>query len=181
MAADTTNSAHWGALAEFETAQDIYHACEKVRDAGFKNWDAFTPFPVHGLDGAMGMKDSKLPWIVLVIGLTGTATAITLQYWVHSVEYPLVISGKPFFAAPAYVPIIFELSVLFSAAAAVFGMLGLNGLPRLHHPLFRSKRFERVTDDRFFIAIEAVDPSFDLDKTVAFLKDIGATHVELVE
>ena len=179
MAAKTSRS--WGLLAEFESAQAIYHACAHVRDAGFRDWDAHTPFPVHGLDKAMGLKPTILPWIVLCIGLTGTATAIALQGWVHSIEYPLVISGKPFFALPAYVPIIFELSVLFSAFAAVFGMLGLNRLPMLHHPLFRSRRFERVTDDRFFISIEATDPKFDADRTRQLLEEAGATHVELVE
>lgn len=176
-----SKSNHWGIVGQFETAQAIYHACEEVRDAGFRNWDAHTPFPVHGLDNAMGMPKSKLPWFVLVIGLSGTTTGILLQYWVHSVEYPLLFSGKPFFAWPAYVPVIFELSVLFSAFTCLFGMLALNGLPRLNHPLFGVKAFERVTDDRFFISIEATDPNFDPARTAEFLKKIGATHVELVE
>lgn len=172
---------HWGVLAEFETAQDIFTACEQVRDAGFKKWDAYTPFPVHGLDRAQGLPASRLPWIVLVVGLTGTATAVALQWWVHTKGYPLVISGKPLAAWPAYVPIIFELSVLFSAFAAVLGMLGLNRLPMFNHPLFNSRRFERVTDDRFFIAIESVDPKFDGESTYEFLKGLGASHVEYVE
>ena len=177
----TTKHPHWGVLAEFETVPQIFHACEEVRDAGFKNWDAYTPFPVHGLDKAQGLKDSHLPWIVLVVGLTGLATAVCLQYWVHVHGYPLVISGKPLAAWPAYVPIIFELSVLFSAFAAVFGMLAINKLPRLHHPLFNSQRFERVTDDRFFIAIESTDPKFAGDDTFQFLEGLGASHVEYVE
>jgi hypothetical protein len=171
----------WGLLAEFETAPAIFHACEQVRDAGFARWDAHTPFPVHGLDGAMGLKPSVLPWLVLVLGLTGTTVALSLQYWVHSIEYLIVISGKPYFALPAYVPIMFELSVLFAAFASVFGMLGLNGLPMLNHPLFRSRRFDRVTDDRFFITIEAGDPKYDAQKTAEFLRNIGASHVEVVE
>lgn len=174
-------SKHWGVLAEFESAQAIYHACEQVRDAGFKNWDSYTPFPVHGLDKAQGLKASFLPWIVLPIGLTGTATAIALQWWTHAMAYPLVISSKPFAAWPAYVPIIFELSVLFSAFAAVIGMLAINKLPMFNHPLFNSRRFERVTDDRFFIAIESTDPKFDGDKTFEFLAGLGASHVEYVE
>ncbi len=171
----------WGLLAEFETAQDVYHACEGVRDAGYTKWDAHTPFPVHGLDGAMGLKPSVLPWIVLCMGLTGTTIAVSLQYWVHSVEYLIVISGKPFLAGPAYVPIIFELSVLLSAFGCLFGMLGLNKLPMLNHPLFRSRRFERVTDDRFFISIEATDPRYDADSTAELLRKAGASHVEVVE
>lgn len=178
MAATTK---HWGVLAEFETPQAIYGACEKVRDAGFRKWDAYTPFPVHGLDKAQGLAASKLPWLVLVVGLMGTATAVGLQYWVHTMAYPLVISGKPYAAWPAYVPIIFELSVLFAAFAAVLGMLGINKLPMLHHPLFNSRRFERVTDDRFFIAIESADPKFNPQATFEFLKGLGASHVEYVE
>lgn len=176
-----TKGTRWGVLAEFNTPGEILRACEKVRDAGFTKWDAHTPFPVHGLDGAMGLKLSFLPWIVLVVGLSGTATAIGLQYWVHNVAYELVISGKPFFAGPAYVPIIFELSVLFSAFAAVFGMLMINRLPMYNHPLFSSSRFEAVTDDKFFISIESQDPRFDAEKTSAFLREIGAAHVEFVE
>jgi hypothetical protein len=171
----------WGLLAEFETAAAVFHACEGVRDAGFTRWDAHTPFPVHGLDDAMGLKPTVLPWIVLALGLTGMSIAISLQYWVHSVEYLIVISGKPYLAGPAYVPIIFELSVLFSAFGCVFGMLGLNGLPRLNHPLFRSRRFDRVSDDRFFISIESTDPKFDAQATEALLRKVGATHVEVVE
>ncbi|MCB9507086.1 MAG: DUF3341 domain-containing protein [Myxococcales bacterium] len=181
MGATHTKPTRWGVLAEFSSAQQIYHACEQVRDAGFKKWDAYTPFPVHGLDKAQGLPASFLPWIVLVVGLTGTATAIGLQYWVHAIAYPLVISGKPFAAWPAYVPIIFELSVLFSAFAAVFGMLAINRLPMLNHPLFTSERFGRASDDRFFIAIEATDPKFDADRTTAFLQGLGADHVEFVE
>jgi len=179
--AAAAHSKPWGVLAEFESAQQIFHACERVRDAGFKRWDAYTPFPVHGLDRAQGLKPSFLPWIVLVVGLTGTATAIGLQYWVHSMGYPLVISGKPYAAWPAYVPIIFELSVLFAAFASVFGMLAINRLPTFNHPLFNSARFDRVTDDRFFIAIESTDPKFAGEETSKFLLEIGASHVEFVE
>lgn len=181
MGTETTKNAHWGVLAEFETVPAIFQACEKVRDAGYKKWDAYTPFPIHGLDKAQGLGPSKLPWIVLVVGLTGLTTAVILQYWVHVHGYPLVISGKPLAAWPAYVPIIFELSVLFSAFAAVFGMLAINKLPMLNHPLFNSRRFERVTDDRFFIAIESGDPKFAGDETFQFLQGLGATHVEYVE
>lgn len=180
MATATENAKHWGILAEFETTPSLYHACEDVRDAGYTKWDAHTPFPVHGLDDAMGMKKSVLPWIVLVCGLTGTTIATALQGWVHSIEYPLVISGKPLFALPAYVPIMFELSVLLSAFGCVFGMLALNKLPQLNHPLMASERFERVTDDRFFISIESTDPKFDADETRALLEKAGATHIEFV-
>jgi len=173
-------SGDFGVLAEFASPADLLHACERVRDAGYTRWDAHTPFPVHGLDGAMGMKRSRLPWIILVMGLTGAATGFSLQYWVHSFAYPLVISGKPFFAWPAYVPITFELGVLFGALGAVFGMFALNRLPMHYHPLFHSSRFERVTDDAFFISIETRDPKFESAATRRMLEELGARNVETV-
>jgi hypothetical protein len=171
----------YGILAEFATPAELLHACERVRDAGYTRWDAHTPFPVHGLDRAMGMKASLLPWIVLAMGLGGAAVGFGLQAWVHSSEYPLVISGKPFFAWPAYVPITFEMGVLGGALGAVFGMLALNQLPMHYHPLFHSSRFERATDDRFFVSIEAWDPKFDVAATRRFLEELGARGVETVE
>lgn len=171
----------FGILAEFATPADLYHACERVREAGYTRWDAHTPFPVHGLEGAMGLRRSPLPWIVLGTGLAGAALGFALQWWVHSAAYPLVISGKPHFAWPAYVPITFELGVLFAALGAVLGMLGLNRLPMHHHPLFRSKVFERVTDDAFFISIESWDPRFDPSATRTLLESLGARSVELLE
>ena len=172
---------NYGLLAEFETPAAVYHACEKVRDAGYRNWDSHTPFPVHGLEKAMGIPSSRVPWVALATGLTGAAIGFTLQTWVHAVTYPLVISGKPYFAWPTYIPITFELGVLLTALGALFGMLAINQLPRLHHPLFGSERFERVTDDRFFIAIEAIDPNYDEEATAALLREAGAVHVETVE
>ena len=171
---------YYGILAEFVTPADLYHACERVRDAGFTRWDAHSPFPVHGLEGAMGLRRSPLPWIVLVMGLTGAVFGFGLQWWVHASAYPLVISGKPFFSWPAFIPITFELAVLFGALGAVFGMLGLNQLPTLHHPLFASRAFERASDDAFFISIEARDPRFDTESAAALLRELGATHVEVV-
>ena len=172
---------HYGLLAQFATPGDLYAACERVRDAGFTRWDAHTPFPVHGLEGAMGLKRSPLPWIVMVMGLTGLATGILLQWWVHTRAYPLVISGKPFFAWPAFIPVTFELGILFAALGAVFGMFALNRLPMHHHPLFKSKVFERVADDAFFISIESWDPKFDATATRSLLESVGARHIELVE
>jgi hypothetical protein len=171
----------YGVLAEFKSPADLYTACERVRDAGYTRWDAHSPFPVHGLDGAMGMRRSRLPWIILVFALGGAATGFGLQTWVHRVAYPLIISGKPYFAWPAYIPITFELGVLGGALAAVFGMFGLNQLPRHHHPLFEAGRFGRFSDDAFFISIESVDPRFDANATRSLLSGMGALHVELVE
>jgi hypothetical protein len=171
---------HYGLLARFADPRQLYQACEQVRDAGYTRWDAHTPFPVHGLEKAMGLRASPLPWLVLAMGLAGAAGAMLLQWWVATTAYALVISGKPFFSWPAFVPVTFEVGVLFAALGAVFGMLGLNQLPTLHHPLFRSKTFERASDDAFFVSIEAWDPKFDPKASADFLRRIGAAEVELI-
>lgn len=172
---------HFGVLAQFENPGTLMHACERVRDAGYTRWDAHTPFPVHGLDKAMGLKPSLVPWIVLVLGFSFAGVGFALQWWVHVDAYELIISGKPLFSWPAFIPVTFELGVLGAALGAVFGMLGLNQLPMLYHPLFNSKAFERVADDGFFISVESWDPQFDANATAEFLKRCGATNVELVE
>ncbi len=171
----------FGVLAEFETTTHLFHACEKVRDHGFVKWDAHTPFPVHGLEVAMGLPRSHVPWIALATGLVGAAIAFLGQTWVATSASRLVISGKPFFAWQTFVPVTFEVGVLFGAAGALVGLMGLSLLPRHHHPLFQSKHFERFSDDRFFISIEAGDPQFESAKTSEFLRELGASHVEIVE
>jgi hypothetical protein len=171
---------HYGVLAEFPSPGAVLRAAERVRDAGYTRWDVHSPFPIHGTPVAMGLKASKLPLIVLVCGLSGACGAMLLQWWTSTIAYPLVISGKPYFSWQAYVPITFELGVLGGAFGAVIGMLGLNQLPMLFHPLFGSKRFERVTDDGFFISIESWDPRFDVRRTPELLKGLGASHVELI-
>ncbi len=171
---------HYGVLARFRTAKALYRACEAVRDAGYSKWDALTPFPVHGLEKAMGLKPSKLPFLVLTTGLTGAGLGFGLQSWVHIMAYPLVISGKPLFTWPAFVPVTFELGVLGAALGAVLGMFALNKLPTYHHPLFRSETFARVTDDGLFIAIESWDPKYDDQGTADFLSGLGAVEVEHV-
>jgi hypothetical protein len=171
----------FGVLGRFENAHSLYRACERVRDAGYTRWDAHTPFPVHGLERAMGLRRSKLPFVVLVTGLSGAASGMLLQWWVHTQAYPLNFSGKPTFSWPAFVPVTFELGVLGAAAGAVLGMLAFNRLPTLHHPLFHSKSFERVGDDGLFISIESWDPKFDQQRSAAFLRDCGAVEVEVIE
>ena len=171
----------FGVLAEFDSAYDIYHASEKIRDKGFTRWDTFTPFPVHGLEDAMGLKPSKVPWITLIAGLTGASCGFALQTWVHTIAYPIIHSGKPHFSWPAFIPITFEPGILFAAFGTVFGMLALNGLPRHNYPAFNAKRFKRVTDDKFFVLIEAADPKYGHESTQVLLKELGATHVEIVE
>ena len=167
-----------GLLAEFDSPSLLFEAATQCRDKGFKHWDVHTPFPVHGMDEAMGIKGTQLPFIVLAGGLTGLVLAVLMQWWMNAVDYPFIISGKPLFGLPANIPIIFELTVLLSAFATFFGMWGLNGLPRLHHPLFSSRRFRRASQDRFFIVIEARDPKFKLEDTRDFMKSLGGLAVE---
>lgn len=171
----------YGILAEYESAHDIYEACKKVRDAGYKNWDACSPFPVHGLDKAMGLPASRLPWAVLIAGLSGGILSTILMLWVSAIDYPLNIGGKPMLSIPAFVPVAFECTILFAALTAVFGMFFINRMPTLHHPLFNSERFNRVTDDRFFIVVETQDPNFDMTKTKELLSGTGAVKLETLE
>lgn len=171
----------YGVLARFKDPQAIYAACEKVRDAGYTKWDSHAPFAVHGLDKAMGLKPSRLPWIVLVAGLSGATGGMLMQYWVAVHAYPLIISGKPLFSWPAFVPVTFELGVLFAAFGAVFGMFAFNQLPSLFHPLFSSRAFEAATDDGFFISIESWDPKYDEARAMELLREAGAIEVEVVE
>jgi len=170
-----------GIVAEFASPSAVYHAAEKVRDKGYKRWDLYSPFPIHGIEEAMGFKRTKLPLLVATIGFTGAGLGLLLQYWVTAVAYPLVVQGKPYGAWEPFVPIMFELGVLPSAFAALFGMLALNGLPRFHHPLLARKDFWRVSDDRFFICIEAEDAKFDAAEVRKLLEGAGAMNVDLVE
>ena len=167
-------------LAEFDTTPAVIHAAEKLRDAGYSKFDAHPPFPIPGMDAAMGLSDSKLGLLVFPVAMAGTATAFTMMWWMNGIDYPLVIGGKPPFSLPSMVPIMFELTVLFSAFATVFGMLHLNRLPRHHHPVFNSERFAAATDDKFFISVEADDPKFDLEKTKKVLEGAHCTHLEIV-
>lgn len=169
-----------GLLAEYESPAALKKAAEKVRNAGFRDWDTFSPFPVHGIDAAMGIKPTILPWLVLGGGLTGCAVALGFQWWANGVDYPFLISGKPFWSVPANIPITFELTVLFSALTAVFGMLGLNKLPLPAHPLDSKKRFDRVTDDRFYVLVQASDPVFDEKESRVLLESTGAVGIEEV-
>lgn len=172
------NKPSLGLLAEYETPEGLMAAAEKVRDGGYKRWDTHTPFPVHGIDEAMGIKPTILPWIVLCAAAAGTATALLLQWWTNGVDYPFEISGKPYFSwVPAF-PVTFELTVLFAGVTTLFAMLALNRLPRLHNPLFDLDRFARATQDRFFLAIDAKDPLYNDASVKALLAGTGADAVE---
>ncbi len=175
-----SNTTKWGVVAEFESAAAIYRAAEKTTAQGYTRVDAHTPFPVHGLDKALRQGPSPLGWIVVCCGLTGICLAQLMMWWMNGVDYQFWVSGKPPFAVPSMVPVLFECTVLLSGIGAVFAMLGLNQLPRHHHPVFESARFERCSDDKFFISVEAADPKFHPEKTRKFLQELHATHVELV-
>jgi hypothetical protein len=178
-----------GLLAEYDNVNDLLAAARGVRKKGYTCWDVHSPFPVHGMDEAMQLRRTRLPLIVFLAGLTGTLGGLFLVWWTNATSYdvpyalrgyPFIISGKPIFSLPANIPVIFETTVLLAAFGAVFGMLGLNRLPRLYNPLFASQRFRRVTSDRFFIVIEAGDPRFDRAKTANLLLELRASHVEEV-
>lgn len=177
---ESGNRVH-GIVAEFTQTPDVFHAAEMVRDAGYSKWDVHTPFPIHDIEEAMGMKTTKLPYLAGGAAIAGVATAILLQWGTSDYLYPMVVQGKPYGAWEPFVPIMFELGVLFTAFMCLFGMLALNGLPRFHHPLFSNERFYKVSDDRFMISIEAVDPKFDPAATRALLERAGGSHIALVE
>jgi hypothetical protein len=168
-------------LAEFSTPAAIIHACEAVRDAGYSKWDAHTPFPIHGMDKAMGLPDSRLGWIVAGMACAGFSTAAFIFFYMNGIDYPLIVGGKPGGAFIAATPVFFELTVLFSAFGAVFGMLGMNRLPQHHHTLFESDRFRAATDNKYFVSIDSTDPKFDLKKTRELLEKAHADAIEVLE
>lgn len=170
----------YGLLAEFANPGALLDAAKATHDAGYRAYDAHSPFPIHGMDAAMGLGPSKVSFHTLMGGITGLALATWLQWWTGSVDYPLNISGKPAFAVEPSVPVMFELTVLLAGLATAIGMLAMNGLPRVWNPLFYSKRFGRVTDDGFFLFVSADDRRYDASATAAMLRDLGATHVERI-
>jgi len=177
-------------LAEYDTPNALAGAAMKVRDAGYKAWDCHTPYPMHGLDEAMGLKPTRIGIISFIFGLSGVGLAVLMIQYMNAWQlnflnigwgYPIVVGGKPPGAFPSMVPIMFELGILLTGFATLFGLLHLIKLPRHNHPIFASDRFEAATDDKFFISIEAGDQKFDLERTKALLESTSPTHVELVE
>ena len=164
-----------------------------MRDAGFEQFDVHSPFPIHGIDEAMGIKSTFLPWVTLIVGLTGTIAGAGLAIYTMGIYpdiaalpemlkgYEYLISGKPSISLPAYIPVIFETTILAAAIATVVGMYLLNKLPMLYHPLLAKKAFRRATSDRFYVVIESRDQKYDPDRTADFLRDQGALGVEVVE
>jgi hypothetical protein len=173
--------APYAIMAEFDTPAAVLQAAGKVRDHGYRQWDVFTPFPIHGMDSAMGMKNSKVGWFSFIGGCTGYTTGMLMIWFMNAVNYPIVIGGKPMFSPFAAFPPSYELTILFGAFGALLGMLFLNRLPRLHNPLLKNARFALATRDRFFVVIESSDPKYSEQETRRLLESIGSKHIEMVE
>lgn len=170
----------YGLLASFDSPEKLYDAAVKARDEGYVAMDAYSPFAIEGLPEELGTRDDRVPWIVFICGITGASLGFLLQVYVHMYDYPMNVGGRPDFSWPSFIPVTFESGILCAAFGALIGMLVLNGLPRPYHPLFNAKSFDRVTDDRFLLCIEAKDPLFDKVKTREFLEGLGAESVEEV-
>lgn len=177
---EAQEDALYGVVAEFAHPGELLHAAVAVREAGYRHFDTHSPFPIHGMDKAMGLGNSIIGFITLGGGVIGLSLATLMQWWMSEVSYPINISGKPFFAVEPSIPIMFELTVLIASLATVIGMFALNGLPRPYNPLFYSTNFLRVTDDAFFLHIAASDKQFDLGATQKLLKDLGGKNIETI-
>jgi ActD protein len=171
----------FGLLAEFDTPGQLLKAATKVRQAGYTKTDAYSPFPIHGMQEALGIRERAVAPIVLAGGLTGLMVGYGLEYWTMVIAYPMNVGGRPYHAWVNFIPPAFETTILFAAFSAVFGMLALNGLPRPHHPVFGAKRFALATSEKFFLAIEAADPKFDAKATRDFLASLSSREVVELE
>ena len=175
------NDKNYGLMAEFDSPAAIVSASEKIRAAGYCRWEAFTPFPVHGLDKVAGFKNSLVGWFALLFGGGAFVATMGLIWFSNAFDYPLIVGGKPMFSPPmSFVPS-YIMMVLGAAVGAFVGMLALNGLPRLHHPLLQKARFALASRDKFFLVIGANDPKFSETETRRLLESLGGTHIELVE
>ena len=171
----------FGLMAEFDTPQALLEAAEKTYEAGYRQIDGYSPMPIEELADALGLKDNRLPWLVLFGGIFGAVGGFGLQYWISVIEFPLNVGGRPYNSWPSFIVITFEMSILFAALAAVLGMLALNGLPQPYHPVFNVERFKMASEDRFFLLIAHHDPKFDPEETRAFLESFDPAEVADVE
>ena len=169
-----------GLMAEFDTPAGVMHAAEKVRDEGFTRWDVHTPFPVHGMDDAMGLKNSPVGWFTFFCGLCGFFGGMLMIWYMNAYDYGIPVGGKPNFSPFGSFPVAYEMTILFGAIGSLLGMMYLNRLPRLHHPLLKNMRFADVTHDKFFVLIEVDDPKYDEEETRKLLKKTGSKHIEMV-
>jgi hypothetical protein len=166
-----------GLGAEFSSAAALLHAAQKIQSLGFRRWDVYSPFPIHGMDQAMNFKRSKVSLFSLLGGCTGLTTGFVLIYYTSAINYPLIVQGKPYFALEPSLPIFFELTILLTAFGTILGLLLLTLMPRLHHPVFNWDRFKKVSDDGFFLVLESTDPRFDAEASGKLLREIGGSHV----
>ena len=171
----------YGLMAEFDNPDTLVAASRRAQQEGYRKLDAYTPFPIEELHEAIGVHHTQVPLLVLMGGIVGGLTGYGLQYWVSAVAYPLNVGGRPLHSWPAFIPVTFEMTVLFAACTAVFGMLALNKLPQPYHPVFNAPRFALATRDRFFLCIEAADPRFDRQATRRFLESFDPREVTDVE
>ena len=171
----------YGILAEFETPAALLSAAEKVRDAGYSRWDVFTPFPIHGMDRVMGLKNSLVGWVSLMMGAGAFVSVVGLIWYANAFDYPLLVGGKPMFSVPmTFVPA-YIMMIMGAAVGALIGMFAFNELPRFHHPLFAGRRFELVSRDRFVLLIGSTDPKFSSTATRQLLESLGGAHIETIE
>jgi hypothetical protein len=181
MASAKKTEAVYGLMAEFKTAERLLEAARHTHEAGYRRIDAFAPFPIEGLAEAIGFHRTRLPLVVFLGGIVGGGAGFSLQYYAAAVSYPINVGGRPLNSWPAFIPVTFEMTILFAAAAAVFGMLALNGLPTPYHPVFNVPRFALASRDRFFLCIKARDPMFDRELTRKFLETLDPREVTAIE
>ena len=166
-----------GVVARFDSPEELIAAIQNLREVGYTHLEAYTPFPIHGIDHALGRSRSKLPWIVLLGGLVGCFSGYFVQWYLSAIVYPLLVGGKPFNSREAWIPITFEMTILFASFAAVGGMLIFNKLPRLYHPIFDAPAFVRASDDSFFLTISGLDHKYDPQNTSNLLRAYGGLDV----
>jgi hypothetical protein len=167
----------YGIMAEFDNPEALVRAAREAHNKGYRKMDAYAPIPVHGLAEAIGLKRSRLPWLIGLGGLVGGCSGFFMQWFASAVHLPLNIGGRPLNSWPSFIPITYELTILVASLSAVCWMFGLNRLPELYHPVFNDPRFQMASRDRFFLCIEGVDPLFNASKTTDFLKGLGALSV----
>ncbi len=170
----------FGLLAEFDTAAQLLRATQEAHTAGYRAVDAYAPFPIDGLAEALGSRTRAVPLIALVAGFLGGVIGLSLQLWIHTSALPVNVGGRPPASWPAFVPVTFELTVLFAGISILIAVLILNNLPQPYHPVFNVEAFGRATRDRFFLCIMTADPRFDADATRLFLELQGAREVSNV-
>jgi hypothetical protein len=171
----------YGLVAEFDDPDALLHASKEAYNAGYRKMEGYSPFPVHGLEDALGHPRTKLPWFTLIAGITGALTGYGMQYFASTMHYAYDIGGRPFHSWPAFIPVTFELNILFASFTTGLMMLALNGLPQPYHPIFNANNFERATSDRFFLCIEVGDHQFDEDNTKSFLEGLDPQPLEVSE